>query len=471
MSFLFSRRRTRLRTVLALGDALLVIASLVLSYQVVGSFAAKPLPAAEVARKLALAGWVFVAVQVGVLYILGLYELKKSSLDWRSVGHLFFAVGTAAVLTSGVLFFLPRFLIGRQILLFQVPLLGIGLFAWRYIWLRFAVGEEPPRRLGIAGDRAAVFEFIREVSGDDFRDYTISRVYVSPPGAISEDEVDPSLSGIEWSQSLERFLAAEDYDALAVSLREFGDDEKLTHQLLARSFAGVPIHDLATLQKDLTGRFSASGVRGSSILEAVATRVAPNRYYWRAKRLADVMLAGPALLLCAIPMLLVAALIKLESRGPVFFVQERLGIRREPFSCIKFRTMAVDAEDQSGPVWAGEEDPRITRVGRLLRKTRIDELPQLVSVVRGDMTLVGPRPIRAFFADQLAAEIPFYDLRFAVKPGLTGWAQAHQTYVRSQEDQEIKFRYELFYLENFSLWLDLYTLVKTLRVVVARRGG
>jgi exopolysaccharide biosynthesis polyprenyl glycosylphosphotransferase len=471
MSLRFGRRRVRMGYLLAFGDALLVLASLALSYGLLTATGVRSLESGELALKLSLGGSAFVGIQISVLYVFGLYALRKRRLDWRQVGPLLLAVGTGAVLTSGVLFFLPRFLIGRQILLVHAPLLCAALFAWRYAFYRLVVADEPPRKLAIAGRRKTVLEFIADLRAEELCEYAVSKAYVSPPTETSEVELHPELSHIEWCQDLDKLLGTRDYHALALDTRELGHDARVAQRVIELSFAGIPIFDLTTLHKDLTGRYSASAVEGSSIVEAIATRVGPNRYYWRAKRLADVLLGGAALAVSAVPMLVIAALIKLESRGPTLFVQERLGRGRHPFRCIKFRTMVTDAERHSGPVWAAEDDPRITRLGSLLRKTRLDELPQLINVVKGEMTLVGPRPIRAHFADQLAKEIPFYDLRFAMKPGLTGWAQAHQHYVRSIEEQEVKFRYELFYLENYSLWLDLYTLVKTLRVVVARQGG
>ena len=465
------RRRLRLGYLLACGDALLVVAALAISYGLLSAIGALSVTPGGMAAKLATGGLVLVGVQVSVLYVLGLYALPKSLLDWRHTVSLILAVAAGALLSSGVLYFTPRFLIGRQVLLMHVPLLFALLLAWRQILYRSVISGEPPRRLAVAGSRRAVLDFIADLGQEDLCDYVVTRAYV-PPGDAAPD-LRAAFAGdrIEWCEDFEKLVGTPDYHALALEVQAFGVDHEVVRRVLEVGFAGVPIYDLTTLQKDLTGRYPPRRVDGASILAAIATRIGPSRYYWRAKRLADVVLGGAALLIAALPMLVIAALVKLESRGPAFFVQQRIGHRRRPFLCIKFRTMVADAEARSGPVWAAENDPRITRLGALLRKTRLDELPQLWNVVRGEMTLVGPRPIRAHFADELARRVPFYDLRFAVKPGLTGWAQVHQRYVRSHEEQELKFRYELFYLENFSLWLDLYTLVKTLRVVVTRRGG
>ena len=160
----------------------------------------------------------------------------------------------------------------------------------------------------------------------------------------------------------------------------------------------------------------------------------------------------------------------MDSKGDVFFVQERLGIGKKPFKCVKFRTMVEDAEARSGPVWSKGKDPRITRVGHFLRKSRLDELPQFWNVLKGDMSFVGPRPIREYFANKLAEKIPFYGLRFSVKPGLSGWAQVNYDYAGSEEGQLEKFQYELFYIQNMSFFLDLLVIIKTVQKMFRGEG-
>lgn len=191
----------------------------------------------------------------------------------------------------------------------------------------------------------------------------------------------------------------------------------------------------------------------------------------RLKRALDIVLASASLVLLAPLITIVAAAIKLDSEGPVFLVQERLGRRRAPFPCFKFRTMCKDAERDTGPVWASVDDPRITRVGRFLRMSRLDELPQLVNVLRGDMSLVGARPMRQFYADQLAELIPFYDLRFLERPGLTGWAQVKYRYSSSITEQIEKFYYDYYYIRNRSIALDLYIIALTAAVMVRMKGA
>jgi exopolysaccharide biosynthesis polyprenyl glycosylphosphotransferase len=192
--------------------------------------------------------------------------------------------------------------------------------------------------------------------------------------------------------------------------------------------------------------------------------------YAKVKRAFDLFFAL-FLLMLSLPVMLIAALaIRLETRGGVFFTQERLGQDEVPFLLIKLRTMIPNAEKYTGPTWSRENDPRITKVGRVLRKFRLDEVPQLLNVVKGDMSVIGPRPIRRHFADLLAREVPFYRLRFLGKPGLTGWAQVQHDYAGTNGGQAEKLQYDLFYLVHQSLLMDLLILLKTIRVMVWGKG-
>jgi exopolysaccharide biosynthesis polyprenyl glycosylphosphotransferase len=193
----------------------------------------------------------------------------------------------------------------------------------------------------------------------------------------------------------------------------------------------------------------------------------PSRW---AKQGLDVALgiAGGAVLLVLLPF--VALAITLDCPGPIFYRQVRSGLGGRPFRVWKLRTMVPDAEEEGRPQWAKEEDERITGVGRILRKTRLDELPQVINVVRGEMSIVGPRPERPEFIEELQERIPFYRTRLTVKPGLTGWAQIYYGYGNSVEDSLMKLQYDLYYVRHWSLWLDLYIILKTVGVVLRLRG-
>lgn len=188
-------------------------------------------------------------------------------------------------------------------------------------------------------------------------------------------------------------------------------------------------------------------------------------------RMANIVIAAAALLLLLPVFLITALLIKLESRGPVFYRQERTGMGGRPFFVIKFRSMFQDAESRSGPVWATEDDPRITKIGRLLRKYRVDELPQLINVLKGDMNLVGPRPERPHFFDTLRRDVPIFELRTCVRPGITGWAQVRAPYAAGVEDSRTKLEYDLYYVLHRSFWLDIAILLDTVGVAFGGRGA
>jgi exopolysaccharide biosynthesis polyprenyl glycosylphosphotransferase len=185
------------------------------------------------------------------------------------------------------------------------------------------------------------------------------------------------------------------------------------------------------------------------------------------KRLLDIMLSI-LLLICTSPLLLLLfVLIPLTSRGPALYFQERLGEKKEPFKIIKFRTMVIDAENQTGPILAKKNDPRVTKVGKIIRAVRIDELPQLFNVLIGNMSLVGPRPERAFFVNQFKDKLPRYEQRMNVKPGITGLAQVMGDYYTSPKD---KLKYDLMYIKKYSIWFDMKILIKTFLVILPLRG-
>jgi exopolysaccharide biosynthesis polyprenyl glycosylphosphotransferase len=188
------------------------------------------------------------------------------------------------------------------------------------------------------------------------------------------------------------------------------------------------------------------------------------------KRLLDIIVSI-IILVISLPITLITALaIKLDSEGPVFFTQERMGMNGKIFKMIKFRSMKKDAEKLTGPVWSQKNDPRVTRVGKIIRKLRIDEIPQFINVLKGDMSVVGPRPERPYFVEKLSQEIPYYKRRLKVRPGITGWAQVKHKYDESIEDVKIKLRYDLFYIENMSIRMDLKILFRTIFVVLFGKG-
>lgn len=239
--------------------------------------------------------------------------------------------------------------------------------------------------------------------------------------------------------------------------------------LLKCRFKGVEFVNDATFYEELTGKLSLESINPDWFIYSNGfSMTALQCFYMRSR---DVVLALVGLLLLLPLLPLVAVAIKIDSSGPVLFRQVRVGARGNPFEILKFRTMAEDAEKISGAVWAQDNDPRITRVGRFLRKTRLDELPQLFNVLKGEMAFIGPRPERPEFVSRLEEDIPYYGERHVLKPGVTGWAQIKYPYGSTVEDALEKLKYDLYYIKNYSLWFDLLIVLETIKVVLFGRGA
>lgn len=239
--------------------------------------------------------------------------------------------------------------------------------------------------------------------------------------------------------------------------------------LLDCKFRGVPVLSGSAFQEKYLGRIDLDALTANDLLLSLG--FAGTKASAAIKRLCDIAV-GSVMLALSLPLMAITAVaIKIDSPGPVFYRQRRVGRFDRPFTLLKFRSMAVDAEAGGGPRWAQKQDPRVTRIGRFIRTTRIDELPQLANVIRGEMSLVGPRPERPHFVEQLGRSIPFYWYRTYVKPGLTGWAQVNFPYGASVEDAREKLSYDLYYVKNRTIILDLSILISTVRVVLFREGA
>jgi sugar transferase (PEP-CTERM system associated) len=239
-------------------------------------------------------------------------------------------------------------------------------------------------------------------------------------------------------------------------------------ELLRAKLSGVRIEDAATTYERITGKILTDGLTPSWFIFSDGFRA--SRGTRAVKRLVDLGLAAAGLVTAAPLMLLTAIAVRLDSPGPIFYRQERVGENDRLFTLCKFRSMRSDAE-KGTPIWARSNDQRVTRVGRFIRLTRLDELPQLLNVLRGDMSFVGPRPERPYFVQQLTAQIPFYAERHAVKPGVTGWAQVRYRYGASVEDAMEKLRYDLYYIKHLSIAFDLTIVIDTVKVIVCAKGA
>ena len=270
-------------------------------------------------------------------------------------------------------------------------------------------------------------------------------------------------------KSLTDIVVDEGVDEIVVALAERRGGSMPLRELLDCKLHGVRVVDIATHFEKTLGQIRLDSVNPGWLIFGDGFNQGVMRTL--VKRAFDIVFATLLIILSAPIMLVTGILILLESGGPILYQQERVGLNGRLFSVIKFRSMRTDAEKDGTPRWASAQDDRVTRVGRLIRKLRIDELPQLLTVLVGDMSLVGPRPERPFFVDKLTQEIPYYSVRLSVKPGLTGWAQVRYHYGATMEDSAEKLQYDLYYVKNHTWFLDLVVLFETVGVVLTGKGA
>lgn len=291
--------------------------------------------------------------------------------------------------------------------------------------------------------------------------------YYASPNEIAADACGFGLLSRE--KSLTDIVLKERVDEIVVALSERRGGSMPLRELLDCKLHGVRVIDIATHFEKTLGQIRRDSVSAGWLIFGDGFEQGPVRTI--VKRLFDVVCASVLIVLALPVMLVTGLLIFLESGGPVLYFQERVGLNGRLFNVVKFRSMRTDAEKDGMPRWALAADDRTTRVGRVIRKLRIDELPQLFSVLGGDMSLVGPRPERPYFVDKLTQELPYYAVRQSVKPGVTGWAQVRYHYGASVEDAAEKLQYDLYYVKNHTLFLDLVVLFETVGVVVMGKGA
>jgi exopolysaccharide biosynthesis polyprenyl glycosylphosphotransferase len=325
-------------------------------------------------------------------------------------------------------------------------------------WLRSQIGQSRWLLLG-SGEQAR--QFSRDFNQNAGGKLLTLREAIAEPTASQEMNCVGTLSELSnWGN--------QSWSGVVMEMPESLSDEQW--QLLMKlRLAGTPIYNLADFYETFWQKLPTATLGNTWFALSQGFHLNVSRLNWQLKRLVD-LVAAILLLVTLLPlMLLVMLAIRLDSHGPIFYSQVRSGWNSQPFQVYKFRSMYQDAEVR-GAQWAQERDPRITRVGYWLRILRIDELPQIWNVLRGEMSLIGPRPERPEFDTKLAEVIPYYDLRYLVKPGITGWAQVMYPYGASVQDAYEKLSYDLYYIKNYSFWLDLVIVFKTLRVVLLGKG-
>jgi exopolysaccharide biosynthesis polyprenyl glycosylphosphotransferase len=393
----------------------------------------------------------FVVTFQFTLYLLDLYDLRVAAED-RVRGYRFLkAAGVTAMMAGGVMLVLP---LALPLALPPGMLLGgaMGALAGTVmvrVSIRALVGA--PDRILLVGDGLKARAMVSAIDAGGEGSYRVVGM------------VDPRMS----SEPLEK-VAARLNAAYVVQAADDMRGANWVESLLRCRLQGRRVYEAAGFCERVLRRIPVQFLRASDFAFADEMTVSPLRRVL--KRGFDILVAS-LLLLAAAPFLLVVAVaIKLDSKGPLFYRQERTGLAGSTFHLWKFRSMRTDAE-KDGAVWARANDDRVTRVGRFIRKTRIDEIPQVFNVLMGEMSFVGPRPERPIFVEQLKQQIPFYGLREAVKPGLTGWAQIRYPYGASVEDARNKLEFDLYYVKNGSLFLDVGIIFHTVRHVLLGRGA
>ena len=376
-------------------------------------------------------------------------------------------LGCTSLILAVVYFWFPFLIIGRGVFLIGAGFVAASVVGWRvtFDWIAHRVG--PRERLLLVGTNAAAVALARELH--ERRELGIEIVgFIDPdPSRIGAPVLNPRVIGaIEDIPEITRSRAV---DRVVVSLADARGKLPMDKLLDMKLDKGVAFDHLASVYEEYTGKIALENLRPSWLIFSPGFR--KSRWLHAAKRTLDIVAASVGLILSFPLMILVAATIKLTSRGSVLYHQTRVGQHNRVFTVHKFRTMRQDAEAETGAVWSKAGDERITPVGRFLRRTRLDELPQLWTVLQGHMSLVGPRPERPEFVQQLAEKIPFYGQRHVAKPGITGWAQVRYTYGASIEDAMEKLQYDLFYIKNMSVALDLFIMFETMKTVILRRGA
>jgi len=388
-----------------------------------------------------------------------LYDAARFDAKGELYFRLFLVPGLLALLLGGIGFAFPKALPGNNASLIALVILTIGLFGWRtaYGWLiQQPYMQEKVYVLG-TGERAQRLVHglrqRRELGAD------VIGWSGNVEGALTRETAAEHLMELARAHRVHRVIVAMPDRRGTIPVQE----------LLQLRLDGVSIEEATSWLEKISGRIEVEQLYPSWLIFAEGFRLSSSFNLMR-RVLSTLM--SLTLLLVVLPFLpFVILAIKLDSRGPVLYRQKRVGRAGHTFYCYKFRTMRQDAEVDTGPTWAGDDDPRITRTGKLLRAARIDEIPQLWCVFKGDMAFVGPRPERPEFVEWLTKEIPYYGVRHAVRPGITGWAQVRYKYGNTVEDAKQKLQYDLFYIKNASLGLDILIMLQTIKIVLLGRGA
>lgn len=409
-------------------------------------------------------GWYKILAVTGIaivcLYYFDLYDLQRIAVPRETYYRLFAGLGTFSLVLAAFGFLFPTFMLGKGAYVTGLAILTFYLLFWRifHSWLMGTPYlSEHIYVLGTGPSATRVVDALRSHRGVGVKLVGWAGYEADRP--MTREALADSLAAVRGTRQLDRVIVALPDRRSFMPLRE----------LLDMRLSGVKIDNAAEFEEQLMGKIDVDSLDPSWLIFSDGFRLRPN--VMLTERYLSVLVSACALLFILPLVPFIALAIKLSSPGPVLYRQKRVGRDGHIFDCYKFRTMHTNAEAHTGPTWANDNDSRITRVGYFLRRSRLDEIPQLWNVLRGEMSFVGPRPERPEFVKWLSQEIPYYNLRHIVRPGITGWAQVNYPYGASLAESKEKLCYDLYYIKHLSVLFDLFIMFRTLKIVLLGRGS
>lgn len=385
--------------------------------------------------------------------------------DLKIFGYRLIAALFVSVLTlAAIAYLLPVLPLWRSILVMSFAMAGVAVFVSHTLFIFFAADSFLGRRLIILGSGAGAEAIKNEAEATPDAALKIVDIIAVPGEQASMQEA----TNLKNMRSLAEHAAKLDCGLIVIG-EKFEDNQLPIDALISCKLAGIDIMDRLSFFEEVRGYVDLDSVKADWIIFAEGFR-GGSIFERGLKRIMDIVTSVSFLILTLPLFVICGLLVKLTSKGPMLYRQERVGLNGETFEVLKFRSMRIDAEVSGKPQFAAENDPRVTPVGGFLRRTRADEIPQAINVLKGDMSFVGPRPERPYFVEQLSEKVPFYRERHCLKPGITGWAQIRYPYGASFEDSRRKLEYDLYYVKNYSIFLDLLIILQTLRVVLFPHG-
>ncbi|MEW6730718.1 MAG: TIGR03013 family XrtA/PEP-CTERM system glycosyltransferase [Acidobacteriota bacterium] len=400
------------------------------------------------------------------LYFYDLYDLNVHASGVELARKLATALLVAALLLGVIYSIFPNLMVIPGIWPLSAVIALVILYSWR-VWIE-VINRIPGigSLLLIVGTGELAVSLAREIQAQPTLGIKVCGFLGEETVQADELFVDSQVLGT--IDNIDTMAARYSITHIVIALRD-RRGRLPVETLLNLKLGGVIIEEGASLYERITGKLPVEELNPSYLVFSSGFRISKLTLVYQ--RVFSIIFSFVGLVLSMPLLLFIAIAIKLDSRGPIFFQQERVGKYGRIFKLIKFRSMYVDAEAGTGPVWAQADDPRVTRVGRFIRRTRLDELPQFINVLKGDLNFVGPRPERSYFVDQLQTLIPYYTLRHMIKPGLTGWAQVKYPYGATIEEAREKLEYDLYYIKNMSILLDLAIIFHTVKTVLLGRGA